>query len=116
LPESATIPGGMTKAIFKKAMEPYLPRDVLYRPKMGFGCPVDHWFRNELKEMAYDLLLSPQAASRGIVERNAVKALLDKHCSGVDAHHTRLWPLLMMELWFRMWVDADGRSTQGMAA
>ena len=116
LPESVTIPDGTTKAIFKKAMEPYLPHDVLYRPKMGFGCPVDHWLRAELKEMAYDLLLSSQASSRGIVERNAVETLLDEHCSGANAHHTRLWPLLIMELWFRMWIDAGGRDVQVQAA
>jgi len=107
LPESTTIPGGRTKAIFKKAMEPYLPNDVLYRPKMGFGCPVDHWLRAELREMAYDLLLSPLAQSRGIMDRRAVQILLDEHCSGSHAHHTRLWPLLILELWFRMWIDRD---------
>ncbi len=107
LPQNVTIPGGIGKAIFKKAMAPYLPSEVLSRPKMGFGCPVDHWFRGELKEMAYDLLLSPKATGRGIVQHGAVKKLLDEHCSGANAHHTRLWPLLMMELWFRMWVDGD---------
>src|SRR5262249_17429664 len=106
LPQNLVISGGKAKAIFKKAMEPYLPHEILYRPKMGFGCPVDHWFRGELKQMAYDLLLSRQAASRGIVQRDYVKTLLDEHCSGVNAHHTRLWPLLMMELWFRMWIEA----------
>lgn len=108
LPEDATIPGGTTKAIFKKAMEPFLPHDVIYRRKMGFGCPVDHWLRGELKEMAYDLLLSPLAQSRGIMDRNAVQVLLDEHCSGSNEHHTRLWPLLIMELWFRMWIDHNG--------
>src|SRR5215813_6330022 len=116
LPEDVTIPGGTTKAIFKKAMEPYLPHEVLYRPKMGFGCPVDHWFRGELKEMAYDLLLSERASNRGIMKRDAVRALLDEHCSGANAHHTRLWPLLMLELWFRMWIDADASAVRERAA
>jgi asparagine synthase (glutamine-hydrolysing) len=107
LPESTTIPGGRTKAIFKKAMEPFLPNEVLYRDKMGFGCPVDHWLRAELKEMAYDLLLSPLAQSRGIMDRRAVQILLDEHCFGSNAHHTRLWPLLILELWFRMWIDGE---------
>jgi len=116
LPESVTLPRGETKAIFKLAMEPYLPREVLYRRKMGFGCPVDHWFRKELKEMAYDLLLSPTATSRGIMQRGAVKRLLDEHCAGLNSHHTRLWPLLMMELWFRMLVDPARRRAQEKAA
>jgi asparagine synthase (glutamine-hydrolysing) len=115
LPETATMSGGITKSIFKKALEPYLPREILYRPKMGFGCPVDHWFRNELKEMAYDVLLSSQAINRGIVAPAAVKRLLDEHVSGANAHHTRLWPLLMMELWFRMWVDGGGSVAREMS-
>jgi asparagine synthase (glutamine-hydrolysing) len=116
LPENVTIPGGLTKAVFKKAMEPHLPHEVLYRPKMGFGCPVDHWFRGELREMAYDVLLSQRATSRGIFERRAVKTLLDDHCSGAHAHHSRLWPLLMMELWFQMWIDEDGYTAHEKAA
>lgn len=115
-PESATITGAATKTIFKKAMQPYLPHEVLYRPKMGFGCPVDHWLRTDLKEMAHDLLLSPKAMSRGIIERNAIETLLNEHCSGTSAHHTRLWPLLILELWFRMWIDGDGTSVQVEAA
>jgi asparagine synthase (glutamine-hydrolysing) len=105
LPESVKTAGGELKAIFKRAMEPYLPREVLYRPKMGFGCPIDHWLRGELKEMAYDTLLSESAVGRGIFERDYVRRLLDEHVAGTVPHHTRLWALLMMELWFRMWVD-----------
>jgi len=110
LPETATIPRGTTKAIFKKAMDRYLPREVLHRPKMGFGCPVDHWLAADLKEMAYDLLLSRQASSRGIMEQRAVENLLNQHCSGANDHHTRLWPLLILELWFRTWIDGSEQS------
>ena len=106
LPQNLVLGKQETKAIFKKAMEPFLPKEVLYRPKMGFGCPVDHWFRNELKEMAYDLLLSPKFLSRGIMQQGFVKNLLDKHCAGQADHSTRLWSLLMLELWYQMWIDA----------
>ncbi len=105
IPASVKMAGGVTKALFKKAMEPYLPHDLLYRPKMGFGCPVDHWLRAELKEMAYEVLLSDSATQRGIFSKNYVRQLLDEHVSGTNNHHTRLWALLMLELWFRMWVD-----------
>jgi asparagine synthase (glutamine-hydrolysing) len=105
IPEQAKIKGGETKALFKSAMEPYLPREILYRPKMGFGCPVDHWFRNEMKQMAYDTLLSLDARQRGLFRPNYVQRLLDEHCGMLRNHHTRLWALLMLELWFRMWID-----------
>jgi asparagine synthase (glutamine-hydrolysing) len=105
IPESIKTAGGVSKALFKKAMEPYLPHELLYRPKMGFGCPVDHWFRAELKDMAYDVLLSETATARGIFRKDYVEQLLDEHVSARTSHHTRLWGLLMLELWFRMWVD-----------
>jgi asparagine synthase (glutamine-hydrolysing) len=105
IPERTKMAGGVTKALFKKAMEPYLPHELLYRPKMGFGCPVDHWLRAELKEMAYDVLLSQSATQRGIFRRGYVEQLLNEHVTGQYNHHTRLWALLMLELWFRMWVD-----------
>jgi asparagine synthase (glutamine-hydrolysing) len=105
IPESVKMAGGVTKALFKKAMEPYLPHELLYRPKMGFGCPIDHWLRAELKDMAYDVLLSDSATQRNIFRKDYVKQLLDEHVSGQNSHHTRIWALLMLELWFRMWFD-----------
>ena len=105
LPENIVLTSTNTKAIFKKAMEPYLPKEVLYRPKMGFGCPVDHWLRDELKEMAYDTLLSNQCLSRQIIDEKFLNDLLNEHCNQKIDHSTRLWPLLMLELWFRMWID-----------
>jgi asparagine synthase (glutamine-hydrolysing) len=116
IPEQAKIKGGETKALFKSAMEPYLPKELLYRPKMGFGCPVDHWFRHELKEMAYDMLLSPSARQRGLFRPDYVRHLLDEHCGMVRNHHTRLWALLMLELWFRMWIDAPSEAVLRPAA
>jgi len=101
---------GVTKALFKSAMEPYLPAELLYRPKMGFGCPVDHWFRNELKELAHDTLLSQSARQRGLFRPDYIRRLLDEHCSFTRDHHTRLWALLMLELWFLMWIDAPAKA------
>jgi len=106
IPPRQKIANGETKAVFKAAMEPYLPREVLYRPKMGFGVPIDHWLKEELREFAYDTLLSVPATQRGLLKPNYVKTLLDEHTQGVRLHHTRLWGMLMLELWFRMWIDA----------
>ncbi len=84
LPDEIKMAGGVSKALFKSAMAPYLPREILYRPKRGFGCPIDRWFRGELKELAYDTLLSQSARERGLfrpdyVEPSARRAL---HISG----------------------------------
>src|SRR5271165_5791450 len=106
IPEQLKMAHGETKSLFKSAMEPYLPSELLYRPKMGFGCPVDHWFRTELKAFAYDTLLSQSARERGLFRPDYVRRLLEEHCTLTRDHHTRLWALLMLELWFQMWIDA----------
>jgi asparagine synthase (glutamine-hydrolysing) len=106
IPPAQKMEGGVTKSILKSALEPFLPNDVLYRPKMGFGVPIDEWLKGELKEFAYDTLLSAQARRRGLMMPTYVKSLLDAHCGGIQLHHTRLWALLMLELWFQMWIDS----------
>ena len=108
LPPTVKMAGGALKSLFKSAMKSYLPPEVLYRPKRGFGCPLDRWFRSELKEMAYDVLLSPTARERGLFRPDFVRHLLDEHCAGAADHQNRLWALLMLEFWFRMWIDAPG--------
>jgi asparagine synthase (glutamine-hydrolysing) len=110
LPEQINMARGVTKALFKSAMEPYLPAELLYRPKMGFGLPVDHWFRDELKELAHDTLLSQSARQRRLFRPDYVRLLLDEHCNLRRDHHIRLWALLMLELWSRMWIDAPAEN------
>jgi asparagine synthase (glutamine-hydrolysing) len=105
LPQRVRMARGAAKALFKSAMAPYLPAELLYRPKMGFSCPIDQWFRGEIKEFAYDTLLSQRARQRGLFRPDAVRRLLDEHCTSRQDHHPRLWALLMLELWFRMWID-----------
>jgi len=105
IPTEVRMAGGRTKALFKSAMAPYLPGAILRRKKMGFGCPIDQWLRRELKGLAYDTLLAPAARDRGLMRPAYVERLLDEHCAYRANHHTRLWALLMLELWFRTWID-----------
>ncbi len=106
LPARVKMKGGALKALFKSALEPYLPREILYRPKRGFGCPIDRWFRHELKDMAYDILLSQSARQRQLFRPDYMRRLLDEHCNYRSDHQNRLWGALMLELWFRTWIDA----------
>lgn len=105
IPSAVKMPGGRLKGLFKAAMAPYLPAAILNRRKMGFGCPIDEWLRHELKELAHDTLLCATARQRGIVRPDYVARLLDEHSARRADHHTRLWALLMLELWFRTWID-----------
>jgi asparagine synthase (glutamine-hydrolysing) len=108
---AATIPpelklkdGKIGKHIFKKAVEPYLPHDVIYRKKMGFGVPIDHWFRNELKDMVYETLLSQRAIQRGYFNRDYIEQMLNRHQAG-ETWQYPIWNLLMLELWHLMFID-----------
>jgi asparagine synthase (glutamine-hydrolysing) len=103
-PELKLKDGTISKYILKKAVEPYLPNEVIYRPKMGFGVPIDHWFRNELKEMAYDTLLSQRAIERGYFNRSYIRSMLDNHQAGQNWQYL-IWNLLMLEMWHLMFVD-----------
>jgi asparagine synthase (glutamine-hydrolysing) len=108
---AATIPanlklrdGVVGKYILKKAVEPYLPHELIHRKKMGFGVPIDHWFRNELKEMAYDILLGSKAMGRGYFNRKYIESLLDRHQKG-ETWQYPIWNLLMLEMWHLMFID-----------
>lgn len=104
IPEHQRFAGTEPKSLLKKAMEPYLPHDLMYRPKMGFGVPIDKWLRGEMKDFAYETLLSPAARARGLFNMDVVKETLDRHVAG-EGHAPRLWALLMLEMWFQIWID-----------
>jgi asparagine synthase (glutamine-hydrolysing) len=105
LPPDLKLHGRIKKHVLKKAVRGLLPDEVIDRPKMGFGVPIDHWFRRELKELAYDLLLSRESVSRGYFHTAVVRRLLDEHVSGARAWHYQLWNLVMLELWHRTFID-----------
>jgi asparagine synthase (glutamine-hydrolysing) len=105
IPEDIRFHGTETKSLFKQSMEPYLPRNLLYRPKMGFGVPIDAWLRTDMREFAYDVLLDQTSRERGLFDTNYVRQILDAHMSGQN-WAIRIWALLMLELWFRMWIDS----------
>jgi len=108
IPSDLKVRGRETKIILKRALTGLLPDEILHRPKMGFGVPIDHWLRHELKDLAYDTLLSPRALGRGYFRPEAVQRLLDEHMRGTASWHYLLWTLLMLELWHRTFVDGDG--------
>jgi len=94
-----------TKHILKKVFGRFLPPGMLKRPKMGFGVPLDRWFRGELKEMAYDLLLSRRAIERGYFREEQVRRILDEHVQGRWHWQYQIYNLLMLELWHRRFTD-----------
>ncbi|MBI3836489.1 MAG: asparagine synthase (glutamine-hydrolyzing) [Planctomycetia bacterium] len=96
---------GRGKRVLREAFGDLLPSRVMRRPKMGFGVPLEHWFRNELKDYSRQVLLDSRAAARGYFRPGAVEQMLDEHQTGRFDHGYRLWGLLFFELWHRQWMD-----------
>lgn len=105
IPSELKLKGFTKKYIFKKALRNLLPEDILNRPKMGFGVPVGSWLRHELKDYAWDLLMSKNALERGYFNKKEVERLLSDHIEGRIDQTYRLWNLLMLELWHTMFID-----------
>ena len=97
--------GGRSKVVLKQAFADLLPDKIKSRPKMGFGVPINRWFREELKDELRAILLDPVAINRGLFRREAVERLIDEHVQNRRDHAYRLWALLMLELWFRHHID-----------
>jgi asparagine synthase (glutamine-hydrolysing) len=106
LPADFKLSGATTKYIFKRAVRHLLPPMLIDRPKKGFSVPLDHWFRHELKDMAYGLLLDRRTIERGYFHQYAIKRMLDEHVGRVYNWADQLWNLLALELWHRMFIDA----------
>jgi asparagine synthase (glutamine-hydrolysing) len=100
--------GGRSKVVLKQAFADLIPPAIRTRPKMGFGVPLDRWFRSELKEEVRGVLLDSVALNRGLFRAEAVTNLIDEHIARKRDHAYRLWGLLMLELWFRNHLDPHG--------
>ena len=97
LPAAMRVRGSTGKAILKQAMERYLPRDILYRPKMGFVTPVSQWFRGPLTEQAHALATSSTLARSGWFDMAEIERIVAAHQSGRRDHGRLIWQYFMLE-------------------
>ncbi len=105
LPESLKMNRFRPKYLLKKVAARLVPPEVVYRRKMGFGVPIAHWFRGEMKDFVRDVLLSPASLSRGVFRPKTIEMYIDQHIRGEVDHATPIWTLLMLELWYRRFID-----------
>jgi asparagine synthase (glutamine-hydrolysing) len=105
LPSSLKVHGQEGKWLLKKALEPRLPREILYRPKMGFAVPLARWFRGPLHQRVHDSLLGERLAATGFFDRAYLQELLAHHQSGRRDYSSSLWTLLMFDAFLRNVVD-----------
>ena len=108
IPSHLKLRGSMTKFILKKAFSGFLPGAILKRKKMGFGVPISRWFTNELRDYVYEILMDGKALDRGFFRKQGIQRLLDEHIASKFDHSAKIWALLILELWHRIFIDRKG--------
>jgi len=110
LPPGLKLRGREGKYLFKKALEPYLPQEILYRPKMGFSVPLAGWFRGPLRQRVRDAVLGPVMTDSGYFNPRFLREMVDEHQSGARDYSVSLWSLLMFEAFLRKVMGATASS------
>jgi asparagine synthase (glutamine-hydrolysing) len=111
IPSQFKLNGSRAKFILKKAFSDFLPPAILRRKKMGFGVPIARWIREDLKNYVYEVLLDQKALQRGYFRKEGIEQLLKEHLSLRYDHSSRIWSLLFLEEWFRIFVDPEREFT-----
>jgi asparagine synthase (glutamine-hydrolysing) len=105
LPVSLKIRNGLGKYLLRKLVAKWLPPSLLSKPKQGFALPKDRWFRQDHRQAVQEILLDPRTLQRGYFRPETVRRLLAHHGSGRRDYSVWIWCLLVLELWFRQFID-----------
>lgn len=107
MPGSFRLDGWRTKAVLREAVKDVIPQEILTRGKMGFPVPLGRWLQGPFWPVVEDLVLGPRALARGLFQPDCVKRLAEEHRTGARTHTDRLWLLMNLELWHRLFVDGE---------
>jgi asparagine synthase (glutamine-hydrolysing) len=113
IPAKYEIQGMAGKFILKEAVKDLLPRSIVYRKKMGFPTPWEYWLRGQQLNELERMLLEPRSVQRGLFKPQVVKRLFVEHRARHRDHGNRIWRLLNLEIWQRLFID--GKALQGMS-
>jgi asparagine synthase (glutamine-hydrolysing) len=105
IPLKWKVPNGITKGLFREAMAPFLPREILRAPKRGLNLPVALWFRNGLREWAHSLLSPENIRKRGYFNLKGIASILSEHEQGQRDHSLFIWALIVLETWHQLYLD-----------
>jgi asparagine synthase (glutamine-hydrolysing) len=108
IPAKILMKNGEKKYVLKKAMEKYVPNAILNRKKKGFEVPLEHWFKKELREFAWSVLLSEKSRERGFFNSKFIEKMLDAHTQKGRNLSSQIWALVFFECWCRNWLDSTG--------
>jgi asparagine synthase (glutamine-hydrolysing) len=107
LPDDMKLRGVTTKYVLRQAMRDHLPAEILSRKKMGFPVPVGAWFRGAFRPLLDDYVLGERALARGLFDPAALRSLVDRHTRAGENHAERLWALVTLEMWQRIFIDGE---------
>ena len=106
LPRNLKVKGKTGKHILKRALETVLPKDVLYKPKRGFGAPIDEWFRGPGGEGLVQQLMNSSMRERNFFDYSFIQRMADEHQRGTRDWSANLWCLFNLSLWYEHWIKA----------
>ena len=106
-PSRFKLAGWRTKALLREAVRDLVPAPILARRKMGFPVPLDGWLRGRFRPVVEEFVLGPRALRRGLFVPGALRRLVAEHDAGVGRHADRLWLLINLELWQRVFIDGE---------
>ena len=116
VPASLKLKDGQSKYLLRRVLERRVPRSIIERKKSGFAAPIGAWLRGPLAPMAAELLGDGRLRNRGIFNHAEITRLWQEHRSGQAEHPHRLWQLIMLELWFREFIDKGETRTAAVAS
>lgn len=105
MPAAFKLRHGQTKAVLREALRGRIPNAILTRKKMGFPTPVGHWLRGDFAPLCHEFVSGARALERGLFNAEIVRRLVDEHCRGIANHADRLWLLINLEIWQRIFID-----------
>jgi asparagine synthase (glutamine-hydrolysing) len=116
VPTTLKLKNGQGKYLLRRLLERRIPKAIVDRPKHGFEAPIGKWLRGPLAPMVDGLLLDGRLRDRGVFDDRAVAHIWREHRDGRQDHRHRLWSLVMLELWFRQFVDGSAKPAPVEAA
>lgn len=104
LPSDFKYRQGEKKYILRQIVHKYIPKEIMERPKMGFGIPIADWLKNELKDLVTESLSEAKLQAHGLFNLQEVQKLLREFLNGRQEHHLKIWYLMMFQLWYAKWM------------
>lgn len=105
LPSAYKYYNGQKKYILKQIVHKYIPREIMERPKMGFGIPIESWLNDELKELVMEHLSPESVNAHGLFNAQEVQSIVTDFFRGRKEKHQKIWYLLMFQMWYKQWMN-----------